>query len=129
MPRCSTAPRMHSRIWCSKWHRGGWARIKLRVSWKPIASESQSNHRRAIHFIVPDRVEGVVHIRQRERAGVRADADLYRQRDEIAGVLPRHIGDTAELALAPEQRIVIELRDAVEVNRVDRDDPAFAQRR
>src|SRR5271157_2118518 len=53
--------------------------------------------------------------------------DLGRKLQEIAGVRAGHVGDTANLALAPEQAVVIELRNAIEVNGVDGDHTAFSQ--
>ena len=42
-----------------------------------------------------------------------------RQFQEIASVGAGHVGDTADLPLAPQQAVVVELRDAVEVDGVD----------
>src|ERR1039457_1226999 len=41
---------------------------------------------------------------------------------EVARVCSRHVGHTANLALAPQQAVVVEFRDAVAVDRIDRDD-------
>src|ERR1035438_536654 len=53
--------------------------------------------------------------------------DLGGQLQEVASVSAGHVGDAADLALAPQQTVVIELRHAIEVDRVDGDDTAFAQ--
>jgi hypothetical protein len=38
-----------------------------------------------------------------------------------------HVRDAPDLTLSPKQLIVIEFRHTIEVNRIDRDDPAFSQ--
>jgi len=62
-----------------------------------------------------------------KRRNFRIDLDFGRESEEIARVLTRHIRNAADLTLTPQQRIVIELGHAIEVNRVDRHDTAFAQ--
>jgi len=41
------------------------------------------------------------------------------QGDEIARILPRHVGHAAHLALAPKQLVVVEGRHLVQMNGVD----------
>jgi len=50
------------------------------------------------------------------------------ERKKVAGIGTRHVRDAANLAFAPQQRVVVEARNAVEVDRVDPDDAALAQR-
>ena len=64
---------------------------------------------------------------QREGSDAGFDADLGGDGEEVAGVVAGHVGDAADLALAPEELVVVELRHAVEVDGVDGDDAAFAQ--
>jgi hypothetical protein len=46
---------------------------------------------------------------------------------EVAGVGTGHVGDAADLALTPEELVVVEFGDTVEVDGVDGDHAAFAQ--
>ncbi len=55
------------------------------------------------------------------------DADFAGELEEVACVLAGHVGDAADLALAPEERVVVECGHLVEVDGVDGDDAAFAK--
>src|SRR5690242_12215624 len=55
--------------------------------------------------------------------------ELKSNLEEVVGVGARHVGDGADLALAPEERVVVEGGDLIEVDGVDGDDAAFAQSR
>src|SRR5579871_208721 len=56
-------------------------------------------------------------------------SNLCREGQKIARICTRHVGHASNLALTPKQFIVVELRNAVEMNRVDRNHSAFPQAR
>src|SRR5271163_434552 len=58
-------------------------------------------------------------------------AKIYRGGDlkEVSSIGTSHIRDTPDLTLTPEQSIIVELGNAIEVNCVDGDHAAFAQAR
>ena len=64
---------------------------------------------------------------QRKDRHFRAQVDFGGDPQEVVCVGAGHIRDAANLALAPQQAVVIEFGDAVQVNRVDGDDAAFSQ--
>src|SRR5580700_1509087 len=47
--------------------------------------------------------------------------------EKVSRVGSSHVCDAADLALAPQQPVVIEFGDTVEMDRVDRDDASFSQ--
>jgi hypothetical protein len=49
--------------------------------------------------------------------------------EKVARILPGHIGYTADLSLAPEQRIVVEGRHVIEMDGVDGDHATLPQTR
>ncbi len=53
--------------------------------------------------------------------------DFAGDAEEVAGVLAGHVGYAADLAFAPEEAVVVELGDAVEVDGVDGYDASFAE--
>src|SRR5690348_2876265 len=53
--------------------------------------------------------------------------DLGCNLQKITGISASHVGYTAHLPLAPQQVVVIKLRNAVEVNCVDGNHAAFTQ--
>ena len=55
------------------------------------------------------------------------DSDLGGELEEVAGILAGHVGYAADLALAPEELVVVEGGHLVEVDGVDGDDAAFSQ--
>src|SRR5208282_6412905 len=57
----------------------------------------------------------------------RAEIDIAGQCDEVARILPCHICNTAQLALAPQQFVVVECGHFVQVNGVDCNHSALAQ--
>src|SRR5205807_1403984 len=86
-------------------------------------------HRGAIYSVVANREQSFVHFIQRKCSHLRAHPDLGREFQEVPRILPGHVGYAADLPLTPEQRVVIELRDAVEMDCVNRDHTAFPKRR
>lgn len=71
--------------------------------------------------------ERFVGLIEREDASAGCDADFHGEGDEVFRVLAGHVGDAAQLALAPEERVVVKLGDVVKVDRIDGDDSTFAQ--
>ena len=59
--------------------------------------------------------------------GLGSDADLGGEGEEVAGVVAGHVGCGADLALAPEEGVVVEGGHLVEVDGVDGEDAAFAE--
>src|SRR5271169_2154966 len=53
--------------------------------------------------------------------------DVAGNLEEVAGIGAGHVGDAADLPLAPQQAVVIEFGDAIEVNGVDGNHSTFAQ--
>jgi hypothetical protein len=72
-------------------------------------------------------VERRVCFLQRERDDTRSKIQITRQGEKIARILPGHVGHTADLSLAPEQLVVVEGGQLIEVNGVDCDYSTFAQ--
>ena len=69
-------------------------------------------------------------VRVDEGMNLHVGAHRYRRGElqELGGIPPRDIRDAADAALPPEQ-VVGELRDAIEVDRVDRDRPTAVEAR
>src|SRR4029077_11570480 len=97
----------------------------LRPNARPDAADQVSRHddRRAIDRVVPHRGKRIIRLVERENGRLRLKPDLRRQIEKIARVGPGHAGYAPDLALTPEQPVVIELRHAVEGNRIDRKNP------
>ena len=74
-----------------------------------------------------DGFEGAVGVVEREGLDGGRKREIAGESEEVARVLARHVGDAAQLALAPEQAVVVEGGHLVEVNGVDGDDAALAQ--
>ncbi len=55
-----------------------------------------------------DGLQGFVSLVEGEGADARVDADLGGEREEVACVGARHVGDGSDLALAPEESVVVE---------------------
>src|SRR5271157_2503796 len=85
------------------------------------------NHGGAVHRIVLDRDQRLVRLIQRKHCHFRPQSNLRGQREKVAGVGAGHVGHAAQLAFAPQQAVVIELRHAVQVNCVDGDHTALSQ--
>src|SRR5688500_13860261 len=73
-------------------------------------------------------LERDVDIGEREDFHVSADRDGGGKVDQVGDVSAGDVGDAADLALSPQQ-VVVELGNVIEVDRVDRHDPALVERR
>src|SRR6267378_3494686 len=85
------------------------------------------NHSRSINGISLNCRQSLVHPIKRENRGPGTQIDFAGKLKKITGIGARHVRDTAQLALAPEKAIIVEFRNAVEMDRVDGDNAAFAQ--
>ena len=81
----------------------------------------------AVGGFVFDGLQGVVGAVEGEDLDLRVNGDLGGDFEEVESVLAGHVGDAADLALAPEELVVVEGGHLVEVNGVDGDDTAFAE--
>ena len=88
---------------------------------------SRNNYCGAVYCFVLDRLKSLIGLGQWKDRDLRADADVVRNFQEIAGVGAGHIGDAAYHALAPQEFVVIELGHVIQMNGVDRDYSAFAK--
>ena len=88
---------------------------------------SGSDDGRSVCGFVADGEEGLVGVGEGEDVGAWLDLQFGGELEEVAGVLAGHVGDAANLALAPEEGVVVEGGHLVEVDGVDGDDAAFAQ--
>src|SRR5215469_10238774 len=79
----------------------------------------------SINGVVLHRNEGLICLVEREDRDFRTQANSCRECQEVTGVRAGHIGNASNLALPPKQRVVIKLRDAVEMDGIDRDHAAF----
>ena len=91
------------------------------------ALAARQNNRGAVDGIVLDGEQRVVHTVERERCGLWSNSQATGDFQEIARVRTRHIRDAAHLALAPQQAIVIEFRNPIQMDGVDRNHTAFAE--
>src|ERR1019366_7334535 len=62
---------------------------------------------------------------ERKRSHFGAKVNLSRNLKEIPRIGTSHIRDAANLTLSPQKVIVVELRNAVEVDRIDHSTPLF----
>jgi hypothetical protein len=88
----------------------------------------QNNHRRTALAFLFDSGQSAIGIGERKCDHRRTQADVARESEEVAGILAGHVGHAAQLALAPEERIVVEGGHLVEVDGVNRHHSALAQR-
>src|ERR1700722_5685793 len=95
------------------------ARKRVPTSYAKQINALRDDPSRSIPRVVLDRRQRLIRLIERERRNARRDADLARQFEKIPGIRPRHIRHAANLPLAPQQPIVIELRNTIEMNRVD----------
>src|ERR1039458_4812230 len=94
-----------------------------------------STHESASHDYGGGSVDGTLFYRhqrfvgliEREGSYFRPQTNLACDLEKISSVSTRHVRDTAKLALAPQQAIVIKLRNAVQVNGVDGDHSSLSQ--
>ena len=89
----------------------------------------RNNHRGSVDRVVLQRQQRFVGLLQREHGDLGPEPDLARQLKEIAGVGAGHVGDTADLPLTPQQAVVIEFGDAIQMDGVDRHHAALAEAR
>src|SRR5664279_1788533 len=88
---------------------------------------SRNDDRCAVDGIVLDREQSFVGLMERELRHLGMKLDLGGNLEEVARVGAGHIRNAANLALAPQQMVVVELGNAIEMNRVNGDDSSLAQ--
>ena len=88
---------------------------------------SRENHCRAVDRIALHRRQGLIRLIERKGRDPRLELNLGSQFQKIAGIGARHVRDAPNLPLAPQQLVIIELRYAIKMNRIDGDYSAFAQ--
>ncbi len=101
--------------------------ISFKLSSLPAVFALRHDYGCAVDGIVLHRQQRFVGLVEWKHSDSRLHPDLRGQFEKVASVAAGHVGHTAQLALAPEQTVVIELRDAIKMNRVDRHHAAFAQ--
>src|SRR6267143_3262417 len=99
--------------------RSGQDRLGFRIRIATLARGSHDDHSSSVNRILLECDQSFVGLIERKRRHLRPKADLARDPKEIPGIIASHVRDTSNLALAPKQAIVIELRNPVEVNGVD----------
>src|ERR1700679_2289937 len=81
----------------------------------------------AVGGFVLDGLEGFVGLVEGEYLDLGFDIDFGSELEVVAGVGAGHVGDAADLALAPEEGVVVEGGHLVEVDGVDGEDASFAK--
>ena len=81
----------------------------------------------AIHGIVFEQRERVIHLVEREGSHLGLQTNLGGDLQEIARILARHVCHAAHLPFAPQQSVLIELRNAIQMDGVNGHNAAFAQ--
>src|SRR6201987_1545162 len=92
------------------------------------ASQLRNDSGRIGELVVTDHLECLVRAFQRIRHHTGLQPDISGNLQEVPCILACHVGDAADLPLTPEKRIVIKLWYAVEMDSVDRENPAFGER-
>src|SRR6266851_2363409 len=87
----------------------------------------RDDHYGAALGLVLDSLQSFVCLVKREDLDLRRDADFAGQFQEVAGILAGHVGYAANLALAPEELVIVEGGHAVEVDGVDGDYASLAE--
>src|SRR5258708_7025096 len=118
MGHCKREPAFSSSLFVSSY----------RIGSAPISCRgiSGDDDRGSVDGIVLDGGEGLVRLVERENGDFGLETNVGGDLEKIARVGARHIGDTADLTLTPEKPVVIEFRNAVEMNGVNGNDAAFA---
>src|SRR5208337_65370 len=82
---------------------------------------------RSVDGILFYRNQSFVGLLEWECSHLRLQTNLARDLEKISSVSTRHVGDTPQLALAPQQAIVVKLRNPVQVNSVDGNHSSLSQ--
>src|SRR5579862_8507601 len=101
-----------------------------RSSWAARSEEgSGHDHRSAVDRVLLHCTQSLVGLSERKSRHLRMQTDFARDLQEIKCVGASHIGHTADLTLSPQEGVIVELWDAVEVNGIDCDHATLAQAR
>src|ERR1035438_4905135 len=87
---------------------------------------SRNDHRCAVDGIVLDREQSLVGLMERKLRHLGMKLDLGGNLEKVARVGAGHVRNAANLALAPQQMVVVELGNAVKVDCVNGDDSSLA---
>src|SRR5258708_4957623 len=118
MGNCKPEPAFSSSLFVSSY----------RIGSAPISclGISRDDDHGSVDSIVLDGGEGFVGLVESENGDLGLESNVGGDLEKIAPVGARHSGPAADLALAPQQPVVVELWDAVEMNGVDGNDAPFA---
>src|SRR5258707_733290 len=72
--------------------------------------------------------ECFVSLVERKHSRLRPQADARCQVKKVTRISASHVRNATNLPLAPKQRVVIELRDTIQMDSIDRHHAALAQR-
>src|SRR6059058_5703133 len=89
----------------------------------------RNDNSRSVHGVALDGGKRFIHATERKGRHLRLDPDLACNTQEIARVGTGHVGNAADLPLAPKQPIVIKLRYTVQMDGVNGHDSSFAKSR
>ena len=101
--------------------------LRLREAHREAGEESGDEDGGADHVFVADSLEGLVGVSEGEGLEGGREADIVCDLEEVVGVLPGHVGDAADLAFLPEERVVVEGGHLIEMDGVDGEDTAFVE--
>src|ERR1019366_9030991 len=87
----------------------------------------RNDYRCAVDGIVLDREQSLVGLIERKLRNLGMKLDLGGNLEKVASVGAGHVRNTANLALAPKQMVVVKLGNMIEMNRVNGDDSSLAQ--
>src|SRR5664280_3429485 len=86
----------------------------------------RNDHGCAVDGVVLDREQSFVGLMERKLPNLGMKLDLGGNLEEVARIGAGHVRNTANLALAPKQMVVVELGNMIEMNRVNGDDSSLA---
>src|ERR1017187_1172001 len=79
----------------------------------------RNDHRCAVDGVVLDREQSLVGLMERKLSNLGMELDLGGNLEKVARVGAGHVRNAANLALTPKQMVVVELGNAIEMDRVD----------
>ena len=85
------------------------------------------NHRGAVDGVTSHGQQSLIGLIEWELRYFWTHANLGGDPKKVAGILTGHVGDATKLAFPPQQTVIVELRNTVEMDRVDRDDSTFTK--
>ena len=92
-----------------------------------VALRSWYDHGRTVNGIVFYGSKSIIGLIEREHRDLGTKIDFTGKLEKISCVSAGHVGNASHLALAPQQAIVIKLRNTIQMDRVDGNYTAPAQ--